>query len=124
MAASNTRQHRRIGVNVLVSHESVSSFRKDLTGNLSEGGIFIKTSRPLPVGTIVYMDVFLKDDRSQTVHAVGEVIWAREGDASESEAGMGITFLQIDEHDRCQLAQFIEKNNTVHKLPTLNDNSA
>lgn len=107
---ASTRQHRRIGVNLWVSHESVESFRADQADNLSEGGIFICTSRPLPIGTVVYMNVRLGEADEAPLHAVGEVVWHREHDGA---AGMGVTFTRIADADKTRLARFIDQRDQV-----------
>ncbi|HEX2569972.1 MAG TPA: PilZ domain-containing protein [Polyangia bacterium] len=54
--------------------------------NLSEGGLFIRTSRPLPIGTEIEMAIRVGD--AAPIHQTGQVTWVR----GTEEEGMGVKF--------------------------------
>lgn len=80
------RKSRRVPqrLSVRIVQGSVAGFTKDL----SEGGMFIRTTRVLPVGTRLRLQVQLPSGWSE---AEGEVRWLAR-DAGPAEAGMGIVF--------------------------------
>ncbi len=61
-------------------------------GNLSEGGLFVRTQLPLPVGTEATLRFHLGDEGPEhEVKAV--VVWGTNG-APASPAGMGLRFIE------------------------------
>jgi type IV pilus assembly protein PilZ len=80
------RQHPRVPVSLKVSYLSKGALARDLVTDLSPGGLFIRTSRPLPIGTEVELEVFIGDDPGLIV--AGRVVWLRDNQAE----GMGIQF--------------------------------
>lgn len=85
----NKRQHARIPVSLQVSYLSKGDLQRDLALNLSPGGLFVRTSRPLQIGTELDLEVHLADE-DQPLHVRGKVTWLRET-AGDSQ-GMGIQF--------------------------------
>jgi len=61
--------------------------------NLSEGGLFLRASAPLPHGAPVR--VRLGAGTCQ-VEAAAAVVWHRGGSGSEEEPGMGLRFERLD----------------------------
>src|SRR3989339_162094 len=61
--------------------------------DVSKGGIFIRTPKPLAVGTALRFE-FQLEDGSPLLAGNGTVIWIREKDAGKSKgaAGMGVRF--------------------------------
>ena len=45
------RQHQRLAVNLLIDYQVLDQFLYDYATNISLGGVFIRSSNPLPVGT-------------------------------------------------------------------------
>jgi uncharacterized protein (TIGR02266 family) len=83
------REHQRIPVSMKVSYLSKGDLQKDLVTDLSPGGLFIRTSRPLPIGTDVDLEVTIgEEDPPITVR--GRVVWLR--DKTGPHEGMGIQF--------------------------------
>ena len=60
--------------------------------NLSEGGLFIRTTRPLPIGTELEMTIRI--GHAPPIVQIGKVTWVR---GPSSEEGMGVAFVgEID----------------------------
>ena len=89
--ADDKRQHARIPVSLAVSYPSRGDLQKDLVTDLSPGGLFVRTSKPLPIGTEVDLEVTL-DDADVPMHVRGKVIWLRQRHGPE---GMGIQFTGV-----------------------------
>jgi Tfp pilus assembly protein PilZ len=65
-------------------------------GNISEGGLFLKTSNLFPVGERVSLS-FRPDDRSE-VEAVAQVVWhstGRSGAGRSAYWGMGLKLVEM-----------------------------
>ena len=78
----------------------------DLTLDVREGGVFVATFHPLPVGTTVHLLLMLEGD-PMPIAAEGIVRWAtphREHD--DGVAGAGIQFTKIDDKALDALARF------------------
>jgi len=102
---SEGRQQTRVPIELKVDYKKVNSFFADYTKNISKGGTFIKTKKPLPIGTqfLFKLTVPRRDDPFELL---GEVVWARtEGD----EPGMGIRFVYADDGQRADFEGVVEK---------------
>jgi uncharacterized protein (TIGR02266 family) len=85
------RAHQRSELQVEVTLTSDSHFFVGLTNDISTGGIFVSTYRPLDVGAKLEIEFALPDG---TIHVKGTVRWRR--DSSEMAPGVGISFDDID----------------------------
>jgi uncharacterized protein (TIGR02266 family) len=98
------RTKARVPIETEVSLESDSQFFTGLTGNLSSGGVFVATYKPLPVGSRVVMKLTLPDGELQ---AKGTVRWSR--DASSGAApGVGVAFDDLEPAAAERIAKFCE----------------
>ena len=64
-----------------------------LIDSLSGGGVFIRTSRPLPIGTELVMDIY-PEEGAKPVRIRGQVVWERLIGRSDPQDGMGVRFLE------------------------------
>ena len=97
-----TRQNARVPIETRVhlEFEKFSGFITEYSSNISEGGIFIRTNDPKPLGTVLSFEFKLADN-FKLIQGLGEVVWARTEDLSpERPAGMGIRFVDIDPQSR------------------------
>lgn len=82
------REHRvfpRVPVHLEVHYDDAS----ELVDSLSEGGVFIRTGRPLPPGTELVMDIHLDDGEEAPIRVKGKVVWDR---LVGRQDGMGVRF--------------------------------
>jgi type IV pilus assembly protein PilZ len=88
------RRAPRAPIRLKVEYRRLNGFFADYTRNLSAGGTFIHTDRPLPVGTVFEFQLFVPH-LDEPLDVRGEVSWIVEvaQAAGEQEAGMGIRFL-------------------------------
>jgi type IV pilus assembly protein PilZ len=90
------RQHPRAPIELKVDYKKLNSFFADYTKNISKGGTFIKTKKPLPIGTRFVFKLTVPK-REAAFELLGEVVWSKaEGD----EPGMGIRFIYSDDTQR------------------------
>jgi len=106
LKAIEHRASRRLPVRVLVEYESLEDFLIDYTANISIGGMFIRTEKPLAVGTRFRLR-FRVPGRKKPIATYGEVRWAMgEGDVG-GHPGMGISFDELLPGDlRCVEGMF------------------
>lgn len=107
-SGSEKRRHARADVTLLVEYQDADDLVGDYTDNLSGGGTFVATARPLPEGTRVRLALSFPG-LLEPIHVDGVVRWNRSAsDAAEGEdAGVGIEFEPGEGRDR--LAAVIER---------------
>lgn len=100
----NSREHNRMPIELRVDYKKMNSFFADYTKNISKGGTFIKTQKPLPVGTQFLFKLSVPK-REAPFELLGEVIWSN---AEAEEPGMGIRFLYDEGHQRGDFEAVVE----------------
>jgi type IV pilus assembly protein PilZ len=109
------RREARAPIELKVEYKRLNTFFYDYTKNISKGGTFIKTERPLDIGTIFLFKLLIP---SQTVSLSlrGEVRWVvKDGSprppeiAADHDPGMGIRFMYDDPDQRRGLEEVVEK---------------
>ena len=87
---------------VRVEYTNVEDFLVDYTSNETIGGMFIKTERPMAVGTAFQMRIQLPGGRRDRRRA--EVRWTLPRDvAAPMTLGMGVRFDSLSSYDRAQV---------------------
>jgi type IV pilus assembly protein PilZ len=104
MAAAENRGHVRAPIELRVDYKKLNSFFADYTKNISKGGTFIKTRKPLPLGTRFLFRLTVPG-RQEPFELSGEVIHA---DPIGDEAGMGIRFVWGEESHRTGFESVVE----------------
>jgi type IV pilus assembly protein PilZ len=99
------RQHTRAPIELKVDYKKLNSFFADYTKNISKGGTFIKTNKPLPIGTRFIFKLTVPQ-RTAPFELLGEVVWAS-GDGEE--AGMGIKFVYSTDQQRSDFEGVVEQ---------------
>jgi type IV pilus assembly protein PilZ len=99
------RGHARAPIALEVRYRRLNAFFADYTRNISRGGTFIRTARPLPAGTR-FLFKLLVPDRADPLELSGEVV--RVVPAGPG-AGMGIRFVWDDEGRRTELFALVER---------------
>ena len=85
----NGRNHPRAPIELKVAYKKMNSFFADYTKNISKGGTFIKTNKPLPVGTQFRFKLFVPQ-QAEPFDLLGRVVWSRD---EGGDVGMGIRFI-------------------------------
>ena len=102
----------RPAIELKVEYRRLNTFFFDYTRNISKGGTFIRTARPLPVGTRFRFKLVVPG-LAEPLLLVGEVRWVRgpeEASAREAvEPGMGIRLLHDDERQRRAMEEVVER---------------
>ena len=114
---TDKRTASRAPIDLKVEYKKKNSFFADYTKNISKGGTFIKTRKPLPIGTQFLFKLSVPD-RPDPFQLLGEVVWAR---ADGDEPGMGIRFVYSDERQRENFTAIVEKMMSESLGPQLSE---
>jgi len=107
--SDNKRRASRLQHELPVAYRSVGSFLTDWATDISQGGMFINTRTPLPVGTEVKILIQLPTVESP-VGLSGRVTRVAQVDnPSSGVPGMGIQFTDIDPSKRQQLEDLVKR---------------
>jgi len=107
------RQAPRVLVDLDVDYSSEENFLFAYIADISDTGIFIRTTAPEAAGTRVNLRFSAPGQPATTVLQVeGEVLWVnpfRPGQPDNIHPGMGIRFVDIDEVTRKSLLDLIRR---------------
>jgi len=109
ITTDNKRKAARLHHEIPVAYRSVGSFLTDWATNISHGGLFINTRKPLPVGTAVKILIQLPGEPFPS-NLEGRVMRVTEFDNNHNMVpGMGIEFTNLDQARREELERFVQK---------------
>ncbi len=108
-SSDDQRDHLRAPISLKVEYKRLNSFFADYTRNISKGGTFIRTERPLPIGTefIFVLTVPKLDEPLRLRGKVQWIVMPEQADA-DAEPGMGIGFIYKSEADRERIESTVE----------------
>ena len=94
------RETGRAGLELPIKYDRLNAFLSDYTHNISRGGTFIRTDRPLEVGTALSFRIHAPELGELLLRGV--VRWAVDTDdaGDDRPAGMGIAFLYGSAEER------------------------
>jgi DNA repair protein RadC len=102
------RKSQRADLVVRVDYQTVDELFSDFARNINEGGIFVETTTPHPLGTAVDLR-FTLPGSEEPVRVKGSVVHVSSGEGGEPP-GLGIEFENLDGPTRQRI------NNLVRKL--------
>ena len=104
------REHPRAPIALKVEYKRLNSFFADYTRNISKGGTFIRTERPLPIGTEFHFELCVPK-LNEPLRLRGKVQWIVTPDAADAdtEPGMGIGFIYESEAERERIEGTVEE---------------
>jgi type IV pilus assembly protein PilZ len=99
-----------MAIELTVEYKRLNAFFADYTKNISRGGTFIKTDKPLPIGTEFTFKLAVPS-LAAPLELKGRVQWiVQKGQAEEGEeAGMGIGFVYESEVERARISTVVEQ---------------
>jgi len=110
---SDRRDHPRAPIELKVTYKRLNTFFHDYTRNISKGGTFIRTPRPLGIGT-EFLFKLLVPELLDPLTLRGRVQWVvNEEDAGKDperpDPGMGIQFLYESEDGELMVESTVER---------------
>jgi type IV pilus assembly protein PilZ len=119
-----TRAEARRPIELKVEYKRLNTFFADYIKNISRGGTFIKTSRPLPVGTEFLFKLLVPGREAPfTIHGeVHRILEAKPGAGGgdgDDEAGMAIRFTYREGDPQREIARVVDGMMTESLGPRL-----
>lgn len=110
VSTNNRRTDNRAAIELNVEYKRLNTFFADYTRNISKGGTFIRTDKPLDINTEFVFALTIKNV-PDPLRLRGRVRWiVRPADATpESPAGMGIEFMYRNDAERRATEEVVEK---------------
>ena len=108
LVPSPRRKEERKRVNIRISFKKASDFYRAYMRDLADGGLFIKTTKSLPVDTLLDLE-FNLPGTNKAIRTQGRVVWTRSQDMSTERmpAGMGTEFTDMNPEDRKILERYL-----------------
>lgn len=106
MSTAQQRRAPRVPIEVRVEYKRINAFISDFTRDISSGGLFIRTSEPLAVGTEAMFTLAIpRMERPVTLKGrVQRVIPSDDA----AEMGMGIELMFDDDAERAALKRVVD----------------
>lgn len=103
-------QRPRAPIKVLVDYKDSDVFLFDYTQNISRTGLFLETTKTLPIGTTVLLS-FTLPQSPRLITTLGEVVWSQRSSPRGSSPipGMGIRFREMSQEDERLIAEYIKR---------------
>ena len=106
--AVEQRASVRRPIELKVEYKRLNTFFADYTKNISRGGTFIKTARPLPVGTEFLFKLFIPGRKDPlTIHGEVQRI-VSEAESEGDGQGMAIKFVYREGDPQAEIARTVE----------------
>ncbi|RLB22165.1 MAG: hypothetical protein DRG73_07350 [Deltaproteobacteria bacterium] len=101
---------KRVSGKINISFKKADDFFKSYIANFGQGGLFIHTTKNLPVGSLLDLEFNLPDS-NQEITTKGKVMWIRPQDMSTEKMppGMGIQFMNMNPNDSKLLKNYLAK---------------
>ncbi len=99
------RDIARAEFSIDVGLHTASQFFAGISGDLSEGGLFVATYTPQPVGSELHVSFVLPGGTAISTAAI--VAWSRLDDG-QAEPGMGLRFYGLSDGDRAAIERFLK----------------
>ena len=99
-ADDEKRQEERVTINH--EFESFDAFIHEYVTNISRTGVFVKSKKPLPIGTRVNLKFTVIMEDIETIEGVGEVVRT-----SDNPSGMGVVFTKLNSMSRVLIERLI-----------------
>ncbi|MDA8098902.1 MAG: response regulator [Nitrospiraceae bacterium] len=116
-AAGRPRKFVRLSTRLEVVVEDIDEDRLDFISDLSEDGMFVSTTKPLPYGSTHTFTFHLPNAPGWVFRVQGQILHQHLGAGSSKRPGMGVQFRKIGDREREFLKDFIRKEMTGELAP-------
>jgi type IV pilus assembly protein PilZ len=110
MVEAKDEEHReadRAPITLRVEYKRINTFFADYTKNISKGGTFIRTARPLDIGTEFMFVLSLPESVQLELKGVVKWVITEAAATTEKPGGMGIQFVFDDDGQRQAVARVV-----------------
>ncbi len=107
-AFPSRREHERLPITLTVNYRTDMDFLSAPTKDMSLGGMFLRTSSPLPEGTALDLCFDIPEGPIEFC-VTAEIIWAVNSDEAgdEEDCGMGLKFINLNKERSKLLGEYI-----------------
>lgn len=100
----------RAPIELKVEYRRLNTFFADYTKNISRGGTFIKTPKPLGIGTHFLFKLYIPT-LDEPIVLTGQVLWIvkPEDSGPDNPPGMGIRFKYSTQQEQDGIEQLVER---------------
>lgn len=107
-SSSQSGPHQRQHVRVEINREFavIEDYIAEYVSNISQGGVFIRSKNPLPMGTSVTLRFTVILDDIEIVEGEGEVVRV---ERSSSETGMGVAFTRLSADSKRLIDHIVDR---------------
>ena len=104
------RASPRADLVVRVNYQTVDSLFSEFARNINDGGVFVETDAPQPIGTSVELE-FKLPGADRPIEVIGNVVRSVSADQVESDGvtGMAIEFENLGSDVRQQINEIIQR---------------
>jgi type IV pilus assembly protein PilZ len=108
MPVTERREEPRAEVDIEVRYRTGQEFLSAYSQNISGGGIFVRTARPLPLNHRVRLR-FTLPGVPHRFEVNGIVVWSNPGSGHGSfSSGMGIKLMDLDPYSKKLITEFVK----------------
>jgi len=106
----SSRSDSRVQKTLSLTYKDNMAFVRAYLGNISTGGLFVRTDKPLPQGEQFILRLQLPEV-PDSLKISCEVVWARSpAQATAREpAGMGVKFIEMSQKDDALLKRYLSR---------------
>ena len=97
------REEERVTINK--EFESFDTFIHEYVTNISRSGVFVRSQKPLDVGTKVNLNFTVIMDDIETIEGIGEVVRVE-----ADPPGMGVVFTELSRYSRAIIERLLIKH--------------
>ncbi|MFC1580886.1 TIGR02266 family protein [Thermodesulfobacteriota bacterium] len=111
------RKEDRVLKTLSLRFKDRQSFIKAYSENISSGGLFILTDKPLRKGDAFFLKLQLPE-MTDPMEIKCEVAWARKQveDSANRPSGMGIKFMEMSDKDRSSIREYLKNKDRTDPL--------
>ncbi len=108
-------EHRKISRTstiIQVNYHTLDSFFRNFADNISTGGMFIVTPKPLKPGTRLSLE-FLLPECDYPIHVKAEVAWSRSVPSEGQQRGMGVKFDDLNPSAKDKINTIVKRLRSI-----------
>jgi uncharacterized protein (TIGR02266 family) len=110
---SERRRYKRVPLSLLIQYrfDTLDDFLAEYSTNISVGGMFVSTDQPREIGSLIYLQFYLRDG-AKLIEGLGRVVRVEKisPDSADSDFGMGIEFVNFDDESMKLIHQIVNRN--------------
>ena len=110
--SKTSRISTRISAVIRIDYHTTDSFFTDFADNISNGGMFIATTKPLKPGTRLSLE-FLLPECDYPIHVKAKVAWSRSVPSENQKQGIGVQFDDLSASTKDKINTIVKRLRSV-----------